>query len=62
MQRDRIICATVALLDEEGPDGLNMRSIGKRLDVAATAMYRHIGPARTSPPRSPRWRGPSCSP
>ncbi|MFE3959893.1 TetR/AcrR family transcriptional regulator [Nocardia sp. NPDC059091] len=32
----------IELLDEEGLDGLNMRSLGKRLDSAATAMYWHV--------------------
>ncbi|MFD4430287.1 hypothetical protein [Nocardia sp. NPDC058497] len=30
------------LLDEEGLGGLNMRSLGQRLDSAATAMYWHV--------------------
>ncbi|MGW2641192.1 TetR/AcrR family transcriptional regulator [Streptomyces sp. NPDC001348] len=39
---DRIIRAAIELLDEEGLDGLNMRSLAKRLDSAATAVYWHI--------------------
>ncbi|GAA2028081.1 TetR/AcrR family transcriptional regulator C-terminal domain-containing protein [Catenulispora yoronensis] len=39
---DQIVRAAVALLDEEGLDGLNMRALGKRLDAAATAVYWHI--------------------
>lgn len=39
---DQIVRAAIALLDEEGLDGLNMRALGKRLDAAATAVYWHI--------------------
>ncbi|MFI9363130.1 TetR/AcrR family transcriptional regulator C-terminal domain-containing protein [Kitasatospora sp. NPDC053057] len=39
---DQIIGAAIDLLDEEGLDGLNMRSLGKRLGTAATAIYWHI--------------------
>jgi AcrR family transcriptional regulator len=39
---DQIVQAAIAQLDEEGLDGLNMRALGKRLDVAATAVYWHI--------------------
>ncbi|QUH04384.1 TetR/AcrR family transcriptional regulator [Saccharopolyspora erythraea] len=39
---DQIVRAAIALLDDEGLDGLNMRSLGKRLGVAATAIYWHI--------------------
>ncbi|MEU1791270.1 TetR/AcrR family transcriptional regulator [Streptomyces sparsogenes] len=39
---DRIVHAAIELLDEEGLDGLNMRSLAKRLGSAATAVYWHI--------------------
>jgi AcrR family transcriptional regulator len=39
---DQIVRAAIDLLDEEGLDGLNMRSLGKRLGSAATAIYWHI--------------------
>ncbi|MFF4491122.1 TetR/AcrR family transcriptional regulator [Streptomyces sp. NPDC001544] len=39
---DRIVRAAIELLDEEGLDGLNMRSLAKRLGSAATAVYWHI--------------------
>ncbi|WP_280370970.1 TetR/AcrR family transcriptional regulator C-terminal domain-containing protein [Nocardia wallacei] len=42
LTREQIIRTTIELLDEEGLDGLNMRSLGKRLDAAATAMYWHV--------------------
>ncbi|UFS93941.1 TetR/AcrR family transcriptional regulator C-terminal domain-containing protein [Nocardia huaxiensis] len=42
LTREQIVSAAIALLDEEGLDGLNMRSLGKRLDAAATAMYWHV--------------------
>ncbi|WP_052314325.1 TetR/AcrR family transcriptional regulator C-terminal domain-containing protein [Nocardia thailandica] len=43
LTREHIVRTAVALLDEEGLDGLNMRELGKRLDAAATAMYWHVG-------------------
>ncbi|MEU6281066.1 TetR/AcrR family transcriptional regulator C-terminal domain-containing protein [Streptomyces sp. NPDC047028] len=39
---DRIVRAAIELLDDEGLDGLNMRSLAKRLGTAATAVYWHI--------------------
>lgn len=39
---DRIVRAAIELLDEEGLDGLNMRSLGQRLNSAATAVYWHV--------------------
>ncbi|WP_280392995.1 TetR/AcrR family transcriptional regulator C-terminal domain-containing protein [Nocardia wallacei] len=42
LTREQIVRTTIELLDEEGLDGLNMRSLGKRLDAAATAMYWHV--------------------
>ncbi|BCJ41127.1 TetR family transcriptional regulator [Actinoplanes ianthinogenes] len=38
----QIVRAAIDLLDEQGLDGLNMRSLGQRLDSAATAIYWHI--------------------
>jgi AcrR family transcriptional regulator len=40
---DRIVRAAIELLDADGLDGLNMRSLGARLDSAATAVYWHVG-------------------
>ncbi|WP_280457824.1 TetR/AcrR family transcriptional regulator [Nocardia carnea] len=42
LTRDQIVGTAIQLLDEEGLDGLNMRSLGKRLDAAPTAMYWHV--------------------
>ncbi|MGI5222849.1 TetR/AcrR family transcriptional regulator [Nocardia sp. CA-290969] len=42
LTRDQIVSTAIRLLDEEGLDGLNMRSLGKRLDSAPTAMYWHV--------------------
>ncbi|MEJ3748067.1 TetR/AcrR family transcriptional regulator [Actinomycetes bacterium KLBMP 9797] len=39
---DQIVRAAIELLDQEGLDGLNMRSLGNRLGAAATAIYWHI--------------------
>lgn len=40
---ERIVRAAIELLDAEGLDGLNMRSLGNRLGSAATAVYWHVG-------------------
>ena len=39
---DRIVRVAIELLDAEGLDGLNMRSLGARLGSAATAIYWHV--------------------
>jgi AcrR family transcriptional regulator len=43
LTREQIIEAAVELLDDEGLEGLNMRSLGRRLGSAATAVYWHVG-------------------
>lgn len=43
LTRDQIVTAAIELLDAEGLDGLSMRTLGKRLGSAATAMYWHVG-------------------
>jgi AcrR family transcriptional regulator len=43
LSSDQIVKAAIALLDEEGLEGLNMRALGKRLGSAATAVYWHVG-------------------
>ncbi|MFE6758276.1 TetR/AcrR family transcriptional regulator C-terminal domain-containing protein [Streptomyces sp. NPDC057684] len=42
LTQDQIVSAAIELLDTEGLEGLNMRSLGKRLNSAATAMYWHV--------------------
>ncbi|WP_326826477.1 TetR/AcrR family transcriptional regulator C-terminal domain-containing protein [Streptosporangium sp. NBC_01756] len=42
LTRDQIVQTAIELLDAEGLEGLNMRSLGKRLDSAATAVYWHV--------------------
>nr|MDT0658096.1 TetR/AcrR family transcriptional regulator C-terminal domain-containing protein [Micromonospora sp. DSM 115978] len=42
LTRERIIDAAVALLDEEGNDGLTMRRLAQRLAVTPTALYWHV--------------------
>jgi AcrR family transcriptional regulator len=42
LTQDQIVRTAVELLDDEGLDGLNMRSLGKRLGAAPTAMYWHV--------------------
>jgi AcrR family transcriptional regulator len=43
LTREQIVQAAIDLLDAEGLEGLNMRSLGKRLGSAATAVYWHVG-------------------
>ena len=43
LTREQIVTAAVQLLDTEGLEGLNMRSLGRRLGSAATAVYWHVG-------------------
>ena len=43
LTRDQIVTAAIDLLDAEGLEGLNMRSLGTRLGSAATAVYWHVG-------------------
>jgi len=43
LTRDQIVTAAIELLDADGLDGLSMRTLGKRLGSAATAMYWHVG-------------------
>jgi AcrR family transcriptional regulator len=42
LTQDQIVRTAVELLDDEGLDGLNMRSLGKRLGAAPTAVYWHV--------------------
>jgi len=42
LTRDQIVRAAIELLDAEGLEGLNMRSLGQRLGSAATAVYWHV--------------------
>lgn len=42
LTRDQIVRAAIELLDDEGLEGLNMRSLGSRLGSAATAVYWHV--------------------
>lgn len=43
LTREQIVKTAIGLLDEEGLEGLSMRTLGKRLGSAATAMYWHVG-------------------
>ena len=43
LTRQQIIDAAIELLDAEGLEGLSMRTLGKRLESAATAVYWHVG-------------------
>ena len=43
LSRQQIVKAAIELLDTDGLEGLNMRSLGNRLGSAATAVYWHVG-------------------
>jgi AcrR family transcriptional regulator len=42
LTREKIVQTAIEMLDQEGLDGLNMRSLGERLGSAATAVYWHV--------------------
>ncbi|MFI9204115.1 TetR/AcrR family transcriptional regulator [Streptomyces sp. NPDC053048] len=42
LTKEQIVRTAIELLDEEGLEGLNMRSLGKRLGSAPTAVYWHV--------------------
>lgn len=42
LSRDAVLGEAMALLDEAGLDGLTMRALAERLDVAPMALYRHV--------------------
>lgn len=42
LDRDRLIAAAFALLEEDGLDGLSMRRLAARLGVQAPALYWHV--------------------
>jgi len=43
LDRDRLVAAAFAHLDEDGLDGLSMRRLAARLGVQAPALYWHVG-------------------
>jgi AcrR family transcriptional regulator len=42
LTREKIVQTAIELLDEDGLEGLNMRTLGERLGSAATAVYWHV--------------------
>ena len=42
LDRDRIISAAIAFIDEQGLPGLTMRRLGDRLGVEAMSLYRYV--------------------
>lgn len=42
LTQDRVIKATIALLDRDGLEGLSIRALGRELGSAATALYWHV--------------------
>ena len=43
LTKELIVATAIELLDSDGLEGLSMRSLGKRLNSAATAVYWHVG-------------------
>jgi len=43
LDRDRIVAAAFAQIEEDGLDGLSMRRLAARLGVQAPALYWHVG-------------------
>jgi AcrR family transcriptional regulator len=41
--REQILDAALALLDEDGGQGLSMRALAARLNVTAMSLYHHVG-------------------
>src|SRR2546425_3709101 len=42
LTRDRLVEAALALINEEGLDGLSMRALADRLEVKAASLYWHV--------------------
>lgn len=42
LSREAIVDAAVAILDEQGLDGLTMRAVADRLGAGAMSLYRHV--------------------
>jgi TetR/AcrR family tetracycline transcriptional repressor len=42
LTRDRLVAAALALVNEDGLDGLSMRALAERLDVKAASLYWHV--------------------
>jgi AcrR family transcriptional regulator len=42
LTRDTIVDAALVMVDEAGPQGLSMRTLGTQLGVEAMALYRHV--------------------
>lgn len=43
LDRDDVVDAALALVEEEGPDALTMRRLAAALDVTTTTIYWHVG-------------------
>ncbi|MFL6122375.1 TetR/AcrR family transcriptional regulator [Actinophytocola sp.] len=39
---DRLVTATLAVLDRDGPDALTMRAVAKELGMATMSLYRYV--------------------
>ena len=42
LSRERLVSAALALIQEQGLDGLSMRALAERLDVKAASLYWHV--------------------
>ena len=71
LDRDRLVVAAFAQLEEDGLDGLSMRKLAARIGVQAPALYWHVGdkaellglmareiyaPAYAASPEAVHWR------
>lgn len=46
LSRERIVAATIEILDADGPDALTFRALGARLDTGSGAIYHHVAGKR----------------
>lgn len=42
INRDQLVAAALALVDEEGGDALSMRAVAKRVDRQVSSLYNHV--------------------
>jgi AcrR family transcriptional regulator len=42
LNRDRVLCAAISLVDQDGIESLSMRKLGQALGVEAMSLYNHV--------------------
>ena len=42
LDRDDVVAAAIAIVDEEGLDALSLRAVAEALDVQAPSLYSHV--------------------